>query len=160
MADLDACIVATQATLGNIVKKPKLTEKLLQKPPFRFLHDLVTALIGSGHLPSSMYPPALLDSANFTEKDTKLEFLNLTISFVRLCLTSIPSRVHGQLSSPPPSPPTAKSGKIVAGLEPIDTNLFLQALSSSARMVASLTSIGPRRWSPAERSARAAPPHL
>ena len=30
----------TQQTLGTIVKKPRLTDNLLKRPPFRFLHDV------------------------------------------------------------------------------------------------------------------------
>ena len=40
----DANIKKTQDTLGKIIKKPPLTEKLLKKPPFRFLHDIITSV--------------------------------------------------------------------------------------------------------------------
>lgn len=39
-----AVIKRTQDTLGKYVKKPNLTEKLLKKPPFRFLHDVFSAV--------------------------------------------------------------------------------------------------------------------
>lgn len=46
MADVvsPAVIKKTQDILGKYVKKPQLSEKLLKKPPFRFLHDVINAV--------------------------------------------------------------------------------------------------------------------
>lgn len=42
---IDAEIIKnTQTSLGKYVKRPPLTDKLLKKPPFRFLHDIVTTV--------------------------------------------------------------------------------------------------------------------
>ena len=32
----------TRETLGKIIKKPPLTDKLLGRPPFRYLHDIIS----------------------------------------------------------------------------------------------------------------------
>lgn len=42
MSELDLeTIGKTQVTLGKVIQKPVLTEKLLKRPPFKFLHDIV-----------------------------------------------------------------------------------------------------------------------
>lgn len=40
----DITIKRTQDSLGKIIKKPVLTDKLLRKPPFKFLHDIINAV--------------------------------------------------------------------------------------------------------------------
>lgn len=37
-------IKGTQDALGKYIKKPILTEKLLKKPPFRFLYDICASV--------------------------------------------------------------------------------------------------------------------
>lgn len=45
MAEIsDITIKRTQDSLGKIIKKPVLTDKLLRKPPFKFLHDIINAV--------------------------------------------------------------------------------------------------------------------
>lgn len=54
--DLDVTVIkATQSSLGKYVKRPPLTEKLLKKPPFRFLHDIVTSVSLSTFFPNKRY---------------------------------------------------------------------------------------------------------
>ncbi|VVC91539.1 unnamed protein product [Leptidea sinapis] len=43
-SDLDQIIKRTQGSLGKFIKRPPLTDKLLKKPPFRFLHDITTSV--------------------------------------------------------------------------------------------------------------------
>eukprot|EP01046_Picozoa_sp_COSAG06_P065637 COSAG06_NODE_16211_length_1013_cov_1.308534_1_plen_66_part_10 len=57
-----AWIQQTQQTLGTIVTKPKLTDNLLKKPPFRFLHDVVSATAKATGYPQGLYEGEMLDS--------------------------------------------------------------------------------------------------
>jgi len=39
-----AILKKTQELLGQLINKSVLTDKLLSKPPFRFLHDVITSV--------------------------------------------------------------------------------------------------------------------
>ncbi|XP_062570808.1 TRAF3-interacting protein 1-like isoform X2 [Saccostrea cucullata] len=114
---MDARIVKkTQDTLGKIIKKPPLTEKLLNKPPFRFLHDIVTSVIKTTGFMNGLFKEEELNSENVKDKDSKIAFLQKAIDFT--------SMVAGKSLS-------VKPAKIVAGHEPEKTNEFLQALAAA-----------------------------
>ena len=43
--EVDASVIQkTQQTLGKYIQRPQLTDKLLKRPPFRFLHDIITTV--------------------------------------------------------------------------------------------------------------------
>lgn len=75
-------IQKTQKTLGKYVKKPVLTDKLLKKPPFRFLHDVIVAVIRETGFLKGLFNDNELSSTNFTEKEMKIAFLNKLIDAV------------------------------------------------------------------------------
>ena len=64
MSVSQAVIKKTQDSLGKYVKKPPLTEKLLNKPPFRFLHDVISAVIRATGTLEGLYNEAESKSEN------------------------------------------------------------------------------------------------
>ena len=96
----------------------QLTENLLKKPPFRFLHDVVSEVIRNTGYARGLFDDRESDSANIKDKETKVAWLDKIIACVSLSLDEhVPARPL----------------KIVAGLEPERTNDFLQALGRAAR---------------------------
>ncbi|KAL1528009.1 hypothetical protein AB1Y20_009380 [Prymnesium parvum] len=110
-------VAETKATLGTLIKRPKLTDQLLQKPPFRFLHDIVTEVTKATGFAAGLYEGEELKSASIKDKDTKVAYLSKIIKCVEVGLKT-------QIS--------IRAGKVVAGLEPENTNAFLQLLFQAA----------------------------
>ncbi|XP_069688001.1 TRAF3-interacting protein 1 isoform X2 [Periplaneta americana] len=127
-------IKRTQDTLGKYIKKPPLTEKLLKKPPFRFLHDIITAVIRDTGFLDGVFSAEELNHENIKDRDSKVAFLQKAIDAVK-AIAGVNLTVR----------PT----KIVAGHEPAKTNELLQAIGkaldkklSSAEYVESLQKKG------------------
>lgn len=114
----DGSYAVTQSLLGELITRPKLTEKLLERPPFRFLHDIITEVIKVTGFANGLYSADELDSAKITEKQQKINFLDKAIKLVGTQLNTLIE---------------AKAMKIVAGLEPQVTNRFLQLLAVAAK---------------------------
>ena len=104
--------------LGEIITRPKLSEKLLSKPPFRFLFDIVLEVIKVSGFASTLYTPEETDSANVTEKAQKLSFLEKIIRLVGVQLNTMIE---------------AKPLRIIGGYDHQNTNNFLQLLSIAAK---------------------------
>ncbi len=114
----DGTEATTQALLGALITRPKLTEKLLSKPPFRFLHDIVMEVIRSTGFARGLYSDAECDSANVADKEQKMKFLEKVIKVVGVHLNTLVE---------------AKPSRIVAGMDAQNTNNFLQLLAVAAK---------------------------
>ncbi|KAL3700405.1 hypothetical protein R1sor_018427 [Riccia sorocarpa] len=99
-----------------LVRRPKLTDALLKKPPFRFLHDVISELCRQTGFAQGLFTPEELISTNIKDKESKVAYLWKIIDCVGITLnTNVPVRPQ----------------KIVAGLEPEQTNVFLQMLAAA-----------------------------
>jgi TRAF3-interacting protein 1 len=124
--EINGDVERTKDMIEKIISKPKMTANLLSKPPFRFLHDTVTAITKATGFAEGLYNAEELDSQNIKEKQPKIDYLNKIIQCVS---------VHLNIEV------DAKPAKIVAGLEPDDTNKFLQLLAIACRTGDSKSSV-------------------
>ncbi|KAL3316822.1 TRAF3-interacting protein 1 [Cichlidogyrus casuarinus] len=104
----------TQTTMGSLIKKPPLTEKLLLRPPLRFLHDICTSFMKVTGLLVGLYTDEELNPDAMKDKDKKLNFLNKLIDYVTI------AHQH---------PLNVKSSAIIAGKECDKTNELLVKLA-------------------------------
>jgi len=61
-----------------------MTEKLLGKPPFRYLHDIFTATLSKTNFGAGLFEGPELNSKSFEDKDSKLGFLVKLITLVEM----------------------------------------------------------------------------
>lgn len=94
-----------------------MTEKLLSKPPFRYLHDIFLATMMSTGFANGLFSEEEMDSKANHEKDAKINILSKMITITEMMV--------GEKIDVKPS-------KIVAGLEPERTNYFLQQMFRAA----------------------------
>ncbi|XP_057375237.1 TRAF3-interacting protein 1-like [Daphnia carinata] len=113
--EVDSLVIQrTQQKLGKYIQRPHLTDKLLKRPPFRFIHDIITAVINQYGIFENVFTKQELLSENIKEKEDKIAFLQKFIS---------------HLSSELGENLNIKPSKIVAGIEAEKTNDLLQALA-------------------------------
>ncbi|KAH9420606.1 TRAF3-interacting protein 1 [Dermatophagoides pteronyssinus] len=97
--------------LSKIVKRPAVTEKILSRPPFRFIFDLTTMIIKTTGYLRGLYSEEEFNFDNVNvNKETKMAFLDKLIDVIGF--------INGK-------PIDCKSAKIVAGVEVEKTNKLL-----------------------------------
>ena len=63
-----------------------MSEKLLCKPPFRYLHDIFTATMAKTGFGEGLYEGPELNSKSYEDKDSKLKFLIKIITLVEMMM--------------------------------------------------------------------------
>ncbi|KAF4759155.1 TRAF3-interacting protein 1 [Perkinsus olseni] len=113
-------ILATQQSLGSLIKKPRMADKYLAKPPFRFLHDIFIEVQNVSGFGRGLFSQDELDHKKITTKQQKVDFLTKWISCVAYAL-----ELNAEGIDVNPS-------KIVTGSEPERTNGFLVRVHEAA----------------------------
>lgn len=85
MGDLESLVAESKAKISALIQKPKMAEKLLSKPPFRFLHDTITAISVATGFAEGLYADAELDAAAMTDKNAKTAYLDKIFLLVGIC---------------------------------------------------------------------------
>ncbi len=102
---LEELINETKTVLHGLFNRPRLTDKLLSKPPFRFLHDLVSAITASTGFAEGLYNEAELEAATITDKTSKIVYLEKLILLVGICsgkaINVRPSKILAGKKTPP-----------------------------------------------------------
>lgn len=102
---------STIAAYQPLIASPVLTEKLLQRPPFRFIHDIITAVDARFCAYQRLFTAEELDVSKLDTKEKKIAYLEKLVHFLGLILGR---------------PIDVAPKKIVAGMEPDRTNAFLR----------------------------------
>lgn len=111
MSDTAYC-EETRRAFDGVIKKPPLTDKLLSRPPFKFLHDVVKSTQKATGFLDGYFTDAELDVDKVSaDKDAKVAFLQKLIEAVEAA---------GQ------TPVDAQAKAIAAGKDPEKTNALLQ----------------------------------
>ncbi|KAI8612111.1 microtubule-binding protein MIP-T3-domain-containing protein [Chytriomyces sp. MP71] len=114
---LEESIKKTIDLLSRIIKKPPLNTKLLSKPPFRYLHDMFSEIIRVSDeiaFARGLYDETEMNAENVKEKDAKVVYLFKMINMIGF-VTNVDIK--------------ANPLKIVAGMDPEDTNSLLQLIA-------------------------------
>lgn len=109
----------TQAALGPLITHPPLTEKNLSRPPFRFIHDIVSNINSTHGTFVGVFPSEFDDSGAIDTKEKKIQYLEMLVNAVEVRISM---------------PVTVNVKKVVTGSEVEATNIFLQQIAQAVQV--------------------------
>ena len=83
--DLATLIEEVKVEIGDLIQKPKMADKLLSRPPFRFLHDVVSAVTAATGFAEGLYSGEELDSGSIGDKHAKIAYLQKIFTMIGIC---------------------------------------------------------------------------
>ena len=123
IGEIDDEVVRTRDALAKYVPgpKPPLSLKLLKRPPYRYLHDLVMALHNATGFAEGLFDEEERHSAKSTPRAIKVSFLKKLIGYTGLAI----NRDVRAFADPE---------QIVAGLDCAQTNRMLQCVVEATKV--------------------------
>jgi TRAF3-interacting protein 1 len=82
---MEELVPAVKEKINSLIQRPHMSEKLLLRPPFRFLHDTISAIIQTTGFADGLYSTDEMDSATFIEKNQKIDYLEKIFAVVAFC---------------------------------------------------------------------------
>ena len=117
-AELSGDWQRTAELVGSLISKPSMKEKLLSRPPFRFLADTIINISKATGFLDGLFEGSELNPKEIKDKHAKVAWLEKLVNAVGLFWNFTPK---------------AKASKIIAGLEADLTNELLQAVALGAK---------------------------
>lgn len=107
-------IIDVQQTIGNLIEQPKMQSKHLSRPPFRFIHDTIMAVLKKTNYGSGLFGPDEIDvKIAGNDRHTKVHFLE---------------KIGACIQQECGKPVSLKPLKAIAGSDPESTCTFLVEL--------------------------------
>ncbi len=72
----------TAEMFTSLIEKPKMTQKLLSKPPFKYLFDIISETTKKTGFANGLYTGPETNGDHFADKDKKVAYLEKLIKLV------------------------------------------------------------------------------
>lgn len=82
MSTFDELAPEVQQQLQPFFRKPKLSTKLLSKPPFRFIHDIVSNMTAATGFAAGLYEGIELDGKAMKDKALKTQYVEKLLGYL------------------------------------------------------------------------------